>query len=186
MTPQPKNTKLAQTTHSSKFQKPPPIPRKTHGHNDHISLRSLPQGRHPDPEAKHAAEALSAENVSTKADINGAEERLRRYIDKSKEELAGRITDLDEKFSGRMTALDDKLSPKIVKLERDMAVMKWMMGTTIAGILFLIGVSSPLRSSSFSKYKNPASYSVLPAAGRRRPESSGLNHPFPLPAAGRV
>ena len=82
----------------------------------------------PDPEAKHAAEALSAENVSTKADINGAEERLRRYIDKSKEELAGRITDLDE-----------KLSPKIAKLERDMAVMKWMMGTTIAGILFLIG-----------------------------------------------
>ena len=58
----------------------------------------------PDPEAKHAAEALSAENVSTKADINAAEERLRRYIDKSKEELAGRITDLDE-----------KLNPKIVQ-----------------------------------------------------------------------
>ena len=27
----------------------------------------------PDPEAKQAAEALSAENVSTKADINAAE-----------------------------------------------------------------------------------------------------------------
>ena len=122
----------------------------------------------PDPEAKHAAEALSAENVSTKADINGAEKRLRRYIDKSKEELAGRITDLDEKFSDRMTALDDKLSDRmtdldekfsdrmtalddkfsreladvkasIAKQDRQMAVMQWMMGTTIAGILLLIG-----------------------------------------------
>ena len=57
----------------------------------------------PNPEAKQAAEALSAENVSTKADINAAEERLRRYIDKSKEELNGRITDLDDKLSERIT-----------------------------------------------------------------------------------
>ncbi len=136
----------------------------------------------PDPEAKQAAEALSAENVSTKADINGAEERLRRYIDKSKEELNGRITDLDDKLSDRITALDEKLSEKIsqevaaldekfsrritdlddklsdritalddklsreitgvkvsiAKLDRQMAVMKWMMATTIAGILSLV------------------------------------------------
>ena len=108
----------------------------------------------PDPEAKQAAEALSAENVSTKADINAAEERLRRYIDKSKEELNGRITDLDDKLSERITALDDKLSEKIsheitgvkvsiAKLDRQMAVMKWMMATTIAGILsLLVGVAS--------------------------------------------
>ena len=97
----------------------------------------------PDPEAKHAAEALSAENVSTKADINGAEKRLGERISREvaalDDKLSLRINDLDEKLSDRMTALDDKLSPKIAKLERDMAVMKWMMGTTIAGILFLIG-----------------------------------------------
>ncbi len=110
----------------------------------------------PDPEAKHAAEALSAENVSTKADINAAEERLRRYIDKSKEELNGRITDLDNKLSERITALDDKLSDRITALDekfsreiagvkasiakqdREMAVMKWMIATAIAGILSLV------------------------------------------------
>ena len=126
----------------------------------------------PNPEAKQAAEALSAENVSTKADINAAEERLRRYIDKSKEELNGRITDLDNKLSERITDLDDKLSDRITaldeklsekisreiaevrgelsgvkvsitKLDRQMAVMKWMMATTIAGILsLLVGVAS--------------------------------------------
>ncbi len=90
----------------------------------------------PDPEAKHAAEALSAENVSTKADINGAEKRLMAYINEVEKRLGERI-------SREVAALDDKLSPKIVKLERDMAVMKWMMATTIAGILSLIaGVAS--------------------------------------------
>ena len=82
----------------------------------------------PDPEAKHAAEALSAENVSTKADINGAEKRLGERIsrevaaldDKLSEKISRevaalddklslRINDLDEKLSDRMTALDDKL-----------------------------------------------------------------------------
>ena len=33
-----------------------------------------------------------------------------------------------------ITELDTKLSPKIVKLDRDMAVMKWLMGATLAGI----------------------------------------------------
>ena len=34
--------------------------------------------------------------------------------------------------------LDQRLSPKIVKLDRDMAVMKWMLGTTMAGIAFIL------------------------------------------------
>ena len=122
----------------------------------------------PNPEAKQAAEALSAENVSTKADINAAEERLRRYIDKSKEELNGRITDLDDKLSDRITALDEKLSEKIsreiaevrgelsgvkasiAKQDREMAVMKWMIATAIAGILSLmVGVASLVIKSFF-------------------------------------
>ena len=76
----------------------------------------------PDPEAKHAAEALSAENVSTKADINGAEKRL------------------GERISREVAALDEKFSDKFAKQDRKMAVMQWMMATTIAGILSLIGV----------------------------------------------
>ena len=129
----------------------------------------------PDPEAKHAAEALSAENVSTKADINGAEKSLMAYINEVEkrlnvrtdeveknlnayigevekrlgERISQEITALDDKLSDRMTALDDKLSEKIsreiagvkasiAKQDRDMAVMKWMMATTIAGILSLV------------------------------------------------
>ncbi len=107
----------------------------------------------PDPEAKHAAEALSAENVSTKADINGAEKRLGERISREvaalDDKFSRRITDLDDKLSDRITALDDKLSEKIsreiagvkvsiAKQDREMAVMKWMMATTIAGILSLV------------------------------------------------
>ncbi len=151
----------------------------------------------PDPEAKHAAEALSAENVSTKADINGAEKRLgerisrevaaldekfsrritelddklseriaaldekfSRRITELDEKLSERIADLDEKFSRSMTELDDKLSDRITALDeklsekisreiagvkvsiakqdREMAVMKWMIATAIAGILSLV------------------------------------------------
>ena len=120
----------------------------------------------PDPEAKHAAEALSAENVSTKADINGAEKRLGERIsrevaalddklslrindldEKLSEKISREVASLDEKFSDRMTALDEKFSREladvkasIAKQDRKMAVMQWMMATTIAGILSLIGV----------------------------------------------
>ena len=37
-----------------------------------------------------------------------------------------------------ITELDTKLSPKVVKLDRDMAVMKWMLGTTMAGVAFIL------------------------------------------------
>ena len=104
----------------------------------------------PDSEAKRAAEALSAENVSTKADINGAEKRLGERISQEvaalDDKLSLRINNLDEKLSDRMTALDEKFSREladvkasIAKQDRKMAVMQWMMGTTIAGILLLIG-----------------------------------------------
>ena len=36
-----------------------------------------------------------------------------------------------------ITELDQRLSPKIVKLDRDMAVMKWMLGATMAGIALI-------------------------------------------------
>ncbi len=81
----------------------------------------------PDPEAKQAAEALSAENVSTKADINGAEERLMAYINEVEKSLGERI-------SREIT--DVKAS--IAKQDRQMAVMKWMIATAIAGILSLV------------------------------------------------
>ena len=81
----------------------------------------------PDPEAKHAAEALLAENVSTKADINGAEKSLMAYINEVEKRLSERI-------SREIT--DVKAS--IAKQDREMAVMKWMIATAIAGILSLV------------------------------------------------
>ena len=72
------------------------------------------------------------------------------------------MTALDDKFSDRMTALDDKLSEKIsreiagvkvsiAKQDREMAVMKWMIATAIAGILSLV-------IKSFFPVKNIVSY----------------------------
>ena len=37
-----------------------------------------------------------------------------------------------------ITELDTKLSPKVVKLDRDMAVMKWMLGTTMVGVASIL------------------------------------------------
>ena len=62
--------------------------------------------------AKEAAQVLSTENLATKSDI----------------------AELDTKLS----ELDQRLSPKIAKLDRDMAVMKWMLGTTMAGVAFIL------------------------------------------------
>ena len=69
--------------------------------------------------AKEAAQVLSTENLATKSDIA---------------ELDTKLSELDQRLSGQIVKLDEKLSPKIVKLERDVAVMKWMLGAALAGI----------------------------------------------------
>ena len=66
--------------------------------------------------AKQAAEALSAENLSSKD-----------HIADVKQELAGDIAGLDEKLSGKITELDKK-----------MAVMQWMLGATLAGVVSIL------------------------------------------------
>ena len=60
----------------------------------------------PEAQAREAAEALSAESLSTKGDIDAAKEKLSR-------EIAG-------------------VEGKVTKLARDMAVMKWMMALVLA------------------------------------------------------
>ena len=62
--------------------------------------------------AKEAAQVLSTENLATKGDI--------------------------AKLDTKLSELDQRLSPKVVKLDRDMAVMKWMLGTTMAGVAFIL------------------------------------------------
>ena len=72
--------------------------------------------------AREAAVALSAENLNSKDTIAEV-----------KAELAGDIAALDEKLSGRIAALDKK-----------MAVMQWMMGTTLAGVAAILASVVPI------------------------------------------
>ena len=92
----------------------------------------------PDPEAKQAAEALSAENVSTKADINAAEKRLMAYINEVEKRLMAYINEVEKSLGERISREVADVKASIAKLDRQMAVMKWMMATTIAGILSLV------------------------------------------------
>ena len=72
--------------------------------------------------AREAAQALSAENLNSKDTIAEV-----------KAELADDIAGLDEKLSGRIAALDKK-----------MAVMQWMMGTTLAGVAAILASMVPI------------------------------------------
>ena len=83
--------------------------------------------------AREAAQALSAENLNSKDTIAEV-----------KAELASDIAGLDEKLSGRITALDEKLSGKIATLDKKMAVMQWMLGTTLAGIAAILASVVPI------------------------------------------
>ena len=77
--------------------------------------------------AKEAAEALSAENLSSKD-----------HIADVKQELASDIAGLDQKLSGKITELDQRLSGKITELDKKMAVMQWMLGATLAGVVSIL------------------------------------------------
>ena len=83
--------------------------------------------------ARQAAVALSAENLNSKDTIAEV-----------KAELAGDIAGLDEKLSARITALDEKLSGKIATLDKKMAVMQWMLGTTLAGVAAILASIVPI------------------------------------------
>ena len=72
--------------------------------------------------AREAAVALSAENLNSKDTVAQV-----------KAELASDIAGLDEKLSGRIAALDKK-----------MAVMQWMLGTTLAGVAAILASVVPI------------------------------------------
>ena len=90
--------------------------------------------------ARGAAQALSAENLNSKDNVAEV-----------KTELAGDIAGLDQKLSGRITALDQKLSGEIAGVKKDlttldkkMAVMQWMLGTTLAGVAAILASVVPI------------------------------------------
>ena len=107
-------------------------------------------GGTPEAQAREAAEALSAESLSTKGDIDAAKGELNRKIDAVKEELNLKIDAVKEELNRKIDAVKEELNLKIdaveeklsreiagvegevARLARDMAVMKWMMALVLA------------------------------------------------------
>ena len=96
-------------------------------------------GGTPEAQAREAAEALSAESLSTKGDIDAAKGELNLKIDAVKEELNLKIDAVKEELNRKIDAVEEKLSREIAgvegevaRLARDMAVMKWMMALVLA------------------------------------------------------
>ena len=67
----------------------------------------------PEQDARKAAEALSSENLATKNDITGVKQE---------------ITAVDRRLTGNITEVRND----IAQLQREMAVVKWMVGIVIA------------------------------------------------------
>ena len=88
--------------------------------------------------AKQAAEALSAEDLSSKEHIADVKQELAGDIAGLDEKLSGKIAELDQKLSGKITELDQRLSGKITELDKKMAVMQWMLGATLAGVVSIL------------------------------------------------
>ena len=67
----------------------------------------------PEQDARKAAEALSAENLATKNDIT---------------EVKQEITEVDQRLTGNITEVRND----IAQLQRETAVVKWMLSIVIA------------------------------------------------------
>ena len=99
--------------------------------------------------AKEAAQALACMDAGGRAASGtkaGTAENLnsKDTIAEVKAELAGDIAGLDQKLSARISALDEKLSGKITALDKKMAVMQWMLGTTLAGVAAILASVVPI------------------------------------------
>ena len=79
--------------------------------------------------AREATQALSAENLNSKDTIAEV-----------KAELASDIAGLDEKLSDEIA----ETRKDIHKLQLDVAVLKWMVGATLAGIAAILASVVPI------------------------------------------
>ena len=129
------------------------------------------KGGAPEPAAREAAEALSEENLSTKRDVDQAENRLSRKIDGVEKKLTTKIEGVEKELTAKIEGVREELTTKIdgvekeltVKIEevekrltgeindikRGMAVMRWMVGTCMAGIISLMAGMVVLLVRSF-------------------------------------
>ena len=101
--------------------------------------------------AREAAVVLSAEDLHSKDNIAEVKEDLASDIAGLDEKLSGKITELDQRLSGKITELDQRLSGEIAetrkdihKLQLDVAVLRWMVGATLAGIAVILASVVPI------------------------------------------
>lgn len=117
--------------------------------------RAFIKGGVPEKEAREAAEALSAENLSTKSDVAEAAQRLSANIFETEQRLSGEIAALREELTGQIAALREELIGKINAVEKSLrveideikqniVVMKWMLGATLTGIFAILAALAPL------------------------------------------
>lgn len=78
----------------------------------------------PEQDARKAAEALSSENLATKNDTT----EVKQEITELKQKLTNNITEVDQRLTGNITEVRND----IAQLQREMAVVKWMLGIVIA------------------------------------------------------
>ena len=83
--------------------------------------------------------------------ITELDQRLSGKITELDQRLSGKITELDQKLSGEIAELDQKLSGEIAetrkdihKLQLEMAVLRWMVGATLAGIAAILASVVPI------------------------------------------
>ena len=74
----------------------------------------------PEQDARKAAEALSSGNLATKSDITEVKQDII--------EVRQEITEVDQRLTGNITEVRND----IATLQREMAVIKWMVGIVIA------------------------------------------------------
>ena len=103
----------------------------------------------PETEAREAAEALSAENLSTKDGIVDSEKKLGDKINDVEKKLGDKINDVEKKLSREINNVEKRLSReindvekrltgRISRVEHDVAVLKWMTGVTLAGVISIV------------------------------------------------
>ena len=92
----------------------------------------------PETEARKAAEALSAENLSTKDGVADSEKKLGDKINDVEKKLSREINDVEKKLSREINDVEKRLTGRIGRVEHEVAVMKWMTGVTLAGVISIV------------------------------------------------
>ena len=82
--------------------------------------------------AREAAQALACMDAGGRA-ASGTKAGTAENLN-SKDTIA----EVKAELAGDIAALDEKLSGKIAELDKNMAVLKWMMGATLTGVAAII------------------------------------------------